>query len=176
MKDDPEFYHRTLPCHPTKNNNSVFLRCNLCLGIHYNTIHATESNLRRLSPARIMATTPGRRRKLKVDPVSQDIGLKKLLTQKIGDLQSEDEWNLWYVSVIGRYEAFVDQNGLVPAREAEENVLRRVAKFGGLATELTSQIASKRIRKDYLGVKGNNLLNKIQDESSEGTLPETFCL
>jgi hypothetical protein len=54
------------------------------------------------------------------DPVSMDIGLERLLSQVRSIASTEDDFIRWKVSVVGRYEAHVEQKGIETARVADD--------------------------------------------------------
>jgi hypothetical protein len=114
------------------------------------------------------------RRKLlgNADPVTLDPGLERLLGQ-VGSIKTEDELFKWRISVLGRYEAFVQHEGIEVARRADIRLLEKLKEFENTLQAVQHAVDDGGIRSDYVNVRGNNVLvqlNKQAEESEENII------
>lgn len=116
----------------------------------------------------------GARKKLfGVDPVSVDPGLARLLCHDVctttttttrngidDDDDDTDNFLKWRISVVGRYEAYIELTGLEKARLVEESLVDRLFSFSNTIRALESETTQEE----------NEYLHRLKKQASDCTL------
>jgi hypothetical protein len=100
------------------------------------------------------------------DPFLEDPGLEKLLDQ-LESINNDDELAKWRVSVLGKYEAFVEPKGIEIARQAEERLVEKLKQFTETVKTVEKEIENGSYRSDHVNVTGNTALKFLKLGATE---------
>jgi hypothetical protein len=96
-----------------------------------------------------------------------DIGLERLLSQVRSIASTEDDFIGWKVSVVGRYEAHVEQKGIETARVADDRLMETLRQLLHTVESIQTQIDKGGIRGDHVSVRGATTLSKLKEQAAE---------
>jgi hypothetical protein len=68
---------------------------------------------------------------------------------------------------LGRYEAFVDHEGIEVARRADDRLLEKLREFESTLQAVQNEVDDGGIRSDYVNVRGSKVLVQLNKQAEE---------